>query len=54
MLNITQVIGRLDLPQDAFQPFAPTDQAKASVLLSSAFCATHPLWRQEVETMVRR
>jgi hypothetical protein len=51
-LRPTQVIGRLDLPDDAFQPFTANDQAKARVLLESAFCASHPRWRQEVAAMV--
>lgn len=46
------MLGRLDLPDDAFQPFSPNDQAKARVLLESAFCATHSLWREEVDAMV--
>ncbi len=46
------MLGRLDLPDDAFQPFSPNDQAKARVLRASAFCAAHPAWRQEVEVMV--
>lgn len=48
----TQVLARLDLPDDAFQPFQPNDQAKARVLLESAFCASHPRWREEVAAMV--
>lgn len=47
-----QVLARLDLPDDAFQPFQPNDQAKARVLLESAFCASHPRWREEVAAMV--
>jgi len=46
------VLGRLDLPDDAFQPFNPNDEAKARVLRESAFCAAHPAWQQEVEVMV--
>jgi hypothetical protein len=49
----SKVLSRLDLPDDAFQPFQPTDQAKARVLLESEFCASHPRWRQEAAAMVR-
>lgn len=48
------MLGRLDLPDDAFQPWSPNDQAKARVLLESAFCATHALWREEIHAMVRK